>query len=95
MIEDTHEWYRQVNSSLDPVLHDDDDDETGKAVSNDTHSYAGTIVRGVLRDDNERGFLAGLVTGSLFPLVFVWFHFETGFLDFFPVCWDVGVWSSS
>ena len=51
-IEDTHECYRQVNSSLDSALHDDDD-ETVKAVSDDGHSYAGTAVRGALRGDSE------------------------------------------
>ena len=52
LVEDTHECYRQVNSSLGSTLHDDDD-ETVKAVSDDGHSYAGTVVRGVLRGDSE------------------------------------------
>ena len=54
-IEDTHECIRQVNSSLDSALHDDDDDddETVKAVSDDGHSYAGTVERSVLRGDSE------------------------------------------
>ena len=56
-IEDTDKCNRQVNSSLDSALHDDDDDddddETVKDVSNDGHSYAGTVVRGVLRGDSE------------------------------------------
>ena len=43
---------RQVNSSLDAVTHDDDV-ETVRAYSDDGHSYAGTIVRGVLRGDSE------------------------------------------
>ena len=51
-IEDTQECYRQVNSSLDSALNDDED-ETVKAVSDDGHSYAGTVVRGVLRGDSE------------------------------------------
>ena len=53
LVEDTHECYRQVNSLLGSALHDDDDDETFKAVSDDGHSYAGTVVRGVLRGDSE------------------------------------------
>ena len=51
-IEDADECNRQVNSSLDSALHDDDD-ETVKDVSEDGHSYAGTVVRGVLRGDSE------------------------------------------
>ena len=51
-VEDTHECYCQVNSSLDSALNDDED-ETVKAVSDDGHSYAGTVVRGVLRGDRE------------------------------------------
>ena len=43
---------RQVNSSLDSALHDDDS-ETVKGISDDGHSYAGTVVRGVLRGDSE------------------------------------------
>ena len=43
---------RQVNSSLDSALHDDDC-ETVKGISDDGHSYAGTVVRGVLRGDSE------------------------------------------
>ena len=50
-VEDTNECYRQVNSSLGSALHDDD--ETVKAVSDDGHSYAGTVARGVLRGDSE------------------------------------------
>ena len=52
-IGDTDEGNRQVNSSLDSALFDDDDDETVKDVSEDGHSYAGTVVRGVLRGDSE------------------------------------------
>ena len=51
-IEDTRERARQVNSSLDAVLYDDDE-ETVRAYSDEGHSYAGTIVRGVLRGDSE------------------------------------------
>ena len=50
--EDADKCNRQVNSSLDSALHDDDD-ETVKDVSEDGHSYAGTVVRGVLRGDSE------------------------------------------
>ena len=58
VMEDTDERNRQVNSSLDSALHDDDDDdddddETVKDASVDGHSYAGTVVRGVLRGDSE------------------------------------------
>ena len=42
-VEDTHERCRQVNSSLDSAMHDDDN-ETLKAFSDDRHSYAGTVV---------------------------------------------------
>ena len=53
-VEDTRESDRQVNSSLDAVPYDDDDDvETVRAYSDDGHSYAGTIVRGVLRGGSE------------------------------------------
>ena len=51
-IEDTDEANRQENSSLDSALHDDDD-AIVKEVSEDGHSYAGTVVRGVLRGDSE------------------------------------------
>ena len=51
-VEDTHGGDRQVNSSLDAVSHDDDV-ETVRAYSDDGHSYAATIVRGVLRGDSE------------------------------------------
>ena len=51
-VEDTGGGDRQVNSSLDAVAHDDDV-ETVRAYSDDGHSYAGTIVRGVLRGDSE------------------------------------------
>ena len=54
IIEDADEGNRQVNSSLDSALHDDDDDdETVKDVSEDGHSHAGTVVRAVLRGDSE------------------------------------------
>ena len=52
-VEDTRERDRQVNSSLDAVLYDDDDVETVRAYSDDGHSFAGTIVRGVQRGDSE------------------------------------------
>ena len=42
----------EVFSSLDSDLHDDDR-ETVKGLSDDGHSYAGTVVRGVLRGDSE------------------------------------------
>ena len=51
-IEDAHERGRQVNSSLDSAMQGDDD-ETVKGLSDDGHSYAGTVVRGVLRGDSE------------------------------------------
>ena len=51
-VEDAHGSVRQVNSSLDSALHDDDS-ETVKGFSDDGHSYAGTLVRGVLRGDSE------------------------------------------
>ena len=41
-----------MNSSLDSALHDDEC-ETVKGFSDDGHSYAGTVVRGVLRGDSE------------------------------------------
>ena len=50
--EDFRESGHQVNSSLDTALHDDDS-ETVKGLSDDGHSYAGTVVRGVLRGDSE------------------------------------------
>ena len=51
-VEDDHGSIRHVNSSLHSALHDDDS-ETVKGFSDDWHSYAGTIVRGVLRGDSE------------------------------------------
>ena len=51
--EDADGCSRQVNSSLELSLRDDEDDATIKEVSDDGHSYAGTIVRGGLRGDNE------------------------------------------
>ena len=42
----------EVNSSLDSALHDDEC-ETVKGFSDDGHSYAGTVVRGVLRGGSE------------------------------------------
>ena len=42
----------EVFSSLDSALHDDEC-ETVKGLSDDGHSYAGTVVRGVLRGDSE------------------------------------------
>ena len=50
-VEDTGGVDPQVNSS--PDLAHDDDVETVRAYSDDGHSYAGTIVRGVLRGDSE------------------------------------------
>ena len=41
-----------VYSSLDSAVHDDEC-ETVKGLSDDGHSYAGTVVRGVLRGDSE------------------------------------------
>ena len=51
-VEDAHGSVRQFDSPLDSALHDDDS-ETVKGFSDDGHSYAGTIVRGVLRGDSE------------------------------------------
>ena len=51
-LEDTDECNRQVNSSLELSLQDDDD-ATVKEASDDGHSYAGTVVRGGLRGDSE------------------------------------------
>ena len=51
-IEDYRGSDRQANSSLDSALHDDEC-ETVKGLSDDGHSYAGTVVRGVLRGDSE------------------------------------------
>ena len=42
----------EVVSSLDSALHDDEC-ETVKGFSDDGHSYAGTVVRWVLRGDSE------------------------------------------
>ena len=42
----------EVFSSLDSAVHDDEC-ETVKGLSDDGHSYAGTVVRGVLRGDSE------------------------------------------
>ena len=41
-----------VFSSLDSAVRDDEC-ETVKGLSDDGHSYAGTVVRGVLRGDSE------------------------------------------
>ena len=51
-VEDAHGSVRQFDSPLDSARHDDDS-ETVKGFSDDGHSYAGTIVRGVLRGDSE------------------------------------------
>ena len=51
-VEDTHDSCRLVNSSLNSARLDQDD-ETVKGLSDDGHSYAGTVVRGVLRGDSE------------------------------------------
>ena len=51
-IEDSAESNLQVNSSLEVALRDDDA-ATIKAVSDDGHSYAGTVVRGGLKRDSE------------------------------------------
>ena len=42
----------EVFSSLDSAVRDDEC-ETVKGLSDDGHSYAGTVVRGVLRGDSE------------------------------------------
>ena len=42
----------EVFSTLDSALHDEEC-ETVKGLSDDGHSYAGTVVRGVLRGDSE------------------------------------------
>ena len=46
-LKDTDKDNRQLISSQDSGLHDDD--ETVKKVSKDGHSYAGTVVPGLLR----------------------------------------------
>ena len=51
-VEDVYGSVRHVNSSLDSALHNDDS-ETVEGFSDDGHSYAGTVVRGILRDDSE------------------------------------------
>ena len=51
-LEDARGSAQEVNSVLDSALHDDDS-ETVKGFSDDGHSYAGTVVRGVLRGDSE------------------------------------------
>ena len=51
-VEDSVESNRQVNSSLELALRDDDA-ATIKEISDDGHSYDGTIVRGGLRRDSE------------------------------------------
>ena len=50
--EDVRGRAQEVNSVLDSALRDDDS-ETVKGFSDDGHSYAGTVVRGVLRGDSE------------------------------------------
>ena len=42
----------EVFFTLDSALHDEEC-ETVKGLSDDGHSYAGTVVRGVLRGDSE------------------------------------------
>ena len=42
----------EVITSLDSALHEDEC-ETVKGLSDDGHSYVGTVVRGVLRGDSE------------------------------------------
>ena len=42
----------EVITSLDSALHEDEC-ETVKGLSDDGHSYAGTVVRGILRGDSE------------------------------------------
>ena len=55
---------------MDSALHDDDNDESVKDVSEDGHSCAGTVVRGVLRGDSEGAFLGQTrYQGSLLPCV--------------------------
>ena len=51
-IEDVRGSDRHANSLLDSALYDDDS-ETVKGFSDDGHSYAGTVVLGVLRGDSE------------------------------------------
>ena len=51
-IEDSADSNLQVNSSLEVALRDDDA-ATIKAVSDDGHSYDGTVVRGGLKRDSE------------------------------------------
>ena len=50
--EDTREQEGQVNSSLDEVLLDDDE-ETVRDYPDTGHSYAGIIARAVLRGGSE------------------------------------------
>ena len=47
---------RQVNSSCDSAMQDDDD-ETVKSLSHEGHSYDGTAARVVLRGYSEIGLL--------------------------------------
>ena len=49
---DSAERTLQVNSSLEVAIRDDDA-ATIKALSDDGHSYDGTVVRGGLRRDSE------------------------------------------
>ena len=58
--------------------------------SDDGHSYAGIIVRGVLRGDSECGFFDGLEVPVSFcsGLVSLVSLRDWG-LVLFPVCWDV------
>ena len=51
-IDDDDRHSLEVFSSLDSAVHDDECD-TVKGLSDDGHSYAGTVVRGVLRGDSE------------------------------------------
>ena len=52
-------------STLDSVIQDDEC-ETVKGLSDDGHSYAGTVVRGVLRGENRvRADFVVLATGIL------------------------------
>ena len=51
-LEEDRESAQEGNSVLESALHDDDS-ETVKGFSDEGHSYAGTVVRGVLRGDSE------------------------------------------
>ena len=54
-VEDSYGSVRQSEPPLDSALHDDDSGSV-KDFSDDRYSYAGAIVRGVLRGDSECGW---------------------------------------